>query len=77
MKVADAVNIEDLCRLAKRRLPKIAYDFIEGGVEDEDGLVRNEQMFRQHKIVPRYQTSPKGRSSTLKDQAEGSWWAVW
>ena len=54
MKVADAVNIEDLCRLAKRRLPKIAYDFIEGGVEDEDGLGRNEQVFRQHRIVPRY-----------------------
>ena len=29
------VNIEDLRKLAKKRLPKIAYDFIEGGTDDE------------------------------------------
>jgi hypothetical protein len=33
-----AINIDDLKRLAKRRLPKIMFDFIEGGVEDEVGL---------------------------------------
>ena len=33
------VNIEDLRKLAKKRLPKIAYDFIEGGTDDEVGLV--------------------------------------
>ena len=37
-----AINFEDLRKLAKRRLPKIAYDFIEGGLEDERGLARNE-----------------------------------
>ena len=31
------VNIEDLRKLAKKRLPKIAYDFIEGGTDDEVG----------------------------------------
>ena len=36
-----AVNFDDLRKLAKRRLPKIAYDFIEGGLEDEDGIARN------------------------------------
>ena len=45
MSLNDAVNIEDLHRLAKRRLPKIAFDFIEGGVEDERGLSRNEAAF--------------------------------
>jgi (S)-mandelate dehydrogenase len=35
MKLEKAVNIEDLHRMAKRRLPKIAFDFIEGDVEDE------------------------------------------
>ena len=33
------VNIEDLRKLARKRLPKIAYDFIEGGTDDEVGLV--------------------------------------
>ncbi len=32
------VNIDDLRKLAKKRLPKIAYDFIEGGTDDEVGL---------------------------------------
>ena len=40
------VNIEDLRKLAKKRLPRIAYDFIEGGTDDEGGLVTNEQAFR-------------------------------
>jgi hypothetical protein len=38
MNLDQAVNIEDLHRMAKRRLPKIAFDFIEGGLEDERGL---------------------------------------
>ena len=49
-----AINIEDLHRLAKRRLPKIAFDFIEGGVEDEDGMERNTAAFRRHRLLPRY-----------------------
>src|SRR4029078_13708848 len=48
------VDIEDLRKLAKKRLPKIAYDFIEGGTDDEVGLVTNEQAFRQARIVPLY-----------------------
>jgi L-lactate dehydrogenase (cytochrome)/(S)-mandelate dehydrogenase len=49
-----AINIEDLRRLAKRRLPKIAFDFIEGGLEDERGLARNESAFAGFELVPRY-----------------------
>ena len=39
--IEDAVNIDDLRVIAKRRLPRICYDFIEGGVEDEVGVQRN------------------------------------
>ncbi len=61
------VNIEDLRKLAKKRLPKIAYDFIEGGTDDETGLVTNEQAFRQARIVPRYlvDVSARDQSTTL------------
>ena len=44
MRVDQAVNIEDLHRMAKRRLPKVAFDFIEGGLEDERGL----EFFKVH-----------------------------
>ena len=41
MRLEDAVNIEDLHQMAKRKLPRIMFDYIEGGVEDERGLERN------------------------------------
>jgi isopentenyl diphosphate isomerase/L-lactate dehydrogenase-like FMN-dependent dehydrogenase len=49
-----AINIDDLRKMAKRRLPRIAYDFIEGGVEDELGIARNEASFDRERLVPRY-----------------------
>jgi L-lactate dehydrogenase (cytochrome)/(S)-mandelate dehydrogenase len=61
------VNIEDLRKLAKKRLPKIAYDFIEGGTDDEVGLVTNEQAFRKARIVPRYlvDVTTRDQSTTI------------
>jgi L-lactate dehydrogenase (cytochrome)/(S)-mandelate dehydrogenase len=54
MRVKNAINYDDLRRLARRRLAKIAFDFIEGGVDDEDGLTRNALAFRQFRLVPKY-----------------------
>jgi L-lactate dehydrogenase (cytochrome)/(S)-mandelate dehydrogenase len=67
MKIDQAVNIEDLHRLAKRRLPKIAFDFIEGGLEDERGLARNTSAFHKHYLLPRYlvDVSKRDQSQTL------------
>ena len=60
-------NVDDMRRAAKRRLPRIAFDFIEGGVEDEDGLNSNEQAFRRHRLVPRYlvDVSKRDQSATV------------
>lgn len=67
MRLDDAINIEDLHRMAKRRLPKIAFDFIEGGLEDEHGLDRNTSAFRKHNLLPRYlvDVSARDQSTTL------------
>ena len=54
MGIEKAVNFDDLRRRAKRRLPRIAFDFIEGGVDGEEGLPHNEKAFAKHKLVPRY-----------------------
>jgi len=64
MGVESAVNIEDLRRMAKRRLPKVAFDFIEGGVEDERGLDRNTEAFKKHQLVPRYLIDVSKRDQT-------------
>ena len=69
-----AINIEDLHQLAKRRLPKIAFDFIEGGVEDERGMSRNEAAFAKHQLVPRYlvDVSVRDQSQTVFGHTFGS-----
>jgi (S)-mandelate dehydrogenase len=54
MNIDSCINLEDLRILAKRRVPKLIYDFIEGGVDDEHGLSQNECAFRSRALVPRY-----------------------
>ena len=54
MSVENCVNLDDLRKIAKRRLPKLIYDFIEGGCDDELGLERNESAFARYPLVPRH-----------------------
>ncbi len=54
MGVEAALNYGDLRRLARKRLPRIAFDFVEGGVDGEQALVRNVEAFRNIFLVPRY-----------------------
>jgi (S)-mandelate dehydrogenase len=74
MKIDRAVNIEDLRRMAKRRLPRIVFDFIEGGVEDERCLARNESAFARHRLVPRYlvDVSKRDQSTVLFERTYSS-----
>src|SRR5215467_14231 len=64
MNLDSAINIEDLHRIAKRKLPKIIFDYIEGGVEDERGLARNEAAFHKHRLLPRYLVDVSKRDQT-------------
>jgi (S)-mandelate dehydrogenase len=64
MKLDSVVNIEDLHKMAKRRLPKIAFDFIEGGLEDERGLETNTSAFHKHQLLPRYLVDVSTRDQT-------------
>ena len=54
MRFSEAQNVRDLRTLAKRRLPSIVFDYIDGGVEDEKGLAHNRKAFDNIRIVPRY-----------------------
>ena len=67
MGVEKAVNVDDLYRMAKRRTPKVAFDFIEGGVEGETALARNEAAFQRYGLLPRYlvDVSQVDQSTTL------------
>jgi len=48
-----AVNIEDLRRLAKARLPRAIFDFFDGGAEDEVTLRENRAAFERVRLLPR------------------------
>jgi isopentenyl diphosphate isomerase/L-lactate dehydrogenase-like FMN-dependent dehydrogenase len=48
-----AVNVADLRRMAQRRLPRIVFDYIDGGAEDEVTLRRNCAVFAEVELRPR------------------------
>ena len=48
-----AINIEDLRRLAKRRLPRAIFDFFDGGAEDETTLRDNCAAFQRVRLLPK------------------------
>jgi L-lactate dehydrogenase (cytochrome)/(S)-mandelate dehydrogenase len=54
MRLNEVVNVDDVRRMAKRRLPRLAFDFIEGGCDDEWGIRANEEAFRSYRLMPRY-----------------------
>ncbi len=52
-RLSRARNIADLRALARRRLPKAIFDFIDGGAEDECTLRRNREAFERIRLAPR------------------------
>jgi len=54
MKPEKAISTYDLKGQARRRLPRIIFDYIEGGAEDETCVVRNRAAFGDLQITPRY-----------------------
>ena len=49
-----AASIDDLRRLAKRRIPRFAFDLVDGGAESERNLRRNIEAFEEVQLTPRY-----------------------
>jgi len=47
------VNIEDLRRLARRRLPRVVFDYLDGGAESELTLRENSRAFEDINFRPR------------------------
>jgi isopentenyl diphosphate isomerase/L-lactate dehydrogenase-like FMN-dependent dehydrogenase len=53
MRLQQAHSIEDLRRLARRRLPRGVFDFFDGGAEDETTLRANREGFERIRLRPR------------------------
>jgi (S)-mandelate dehydrogenase len=65
MRLNDAINFDDIRLLARKRLPRIAFDFIDGGVDGEVALERNRTAFDRYKLLPRYLIDVEKRSQSV------------
>src|ERR1700757_4965692 len=52
--ISQCLNIEDLRDLARRRLPRAVFDYMDGGAETEVTSRRNVSAFDSESIVPRF-----------------------
>lgn len=60
------INLHDFRALAIRKLPKIAFDFIDGGADDELGMLRNREAFSKHQLLPRYLVDVTKRDQSVE-----------
>jgi len=53
-KLDKAYNIEDLRKIARRKLPAPLFNYIDGGADDESNVLGNTRAFDAVKLVPEY-----------------------
>jgi (S)-mandelate dehydrogenase len=61
-----AACIDDLRRMARRRVPRFAFDLLDGGAEDESNLRRNTDAFTAIRLTPRYLVDSSAPSLVTK-----------
>ena len=67
MKAAQALNIDELRALARRRLPRVMADYLDGGAEDHVTLQANRAAFEALRFAPRtlVDVSRRSQKATL------------
>ncbi|HWH48315.1 MAG TPA: alpha-hydroxy acid oxidase [Burkholderiales bacterium] len=60
-----AINIEDLRSRARRRLPKVIFEFIDGGAQDETTLRANREDFQKWRFRTRVLTDVSTRDQSI------------
>ena len=63
MRYSKALNIEELRAIARRRVPKIAWDFLDGGAEDNLTLDNNREVFKRIRFRPHTMIDVSKRSA--------------
>ena len=62
----NAINIYDLRNLARRRLPRVVFEFIDGGSQDEVTLRANQTDFSTWRLMPRTLTDIRQRDQSVE-----------
>ena len=61
-----AVSIDELRSLAERRVPRMAFEYLDGGAEDEVTLRRNREVFERIGFMPRTVVQVSDRTQTVE-----------
>ncbi len=61
--------IEDLIKRAKKKVPRFAFEYLDGGCNEDVNLVRNTQEIRDVQLIPQYLT--KHTKSEMKTELFG------
>jgi len=62
----NAINIDDLRILARKRLPRAVFEFIDGGALDEITLRANQEDFHTIRLMPRVLTDIETRNQSVE-----------
>lgn len=66
MSKQDLFSVEDYRRLARKRLPRMVFDYLEGGAEDEHGIQHNRTVFEQWRFKPQRLVDVSRRTLTTQ-----------
>lgn len=64
--VINAINVDELRRLAKKRLPRSVFEFIDGGAQDEVTLRANRDDFAALRLLPTVLTDIEQRDQSVE-----------
>ncbi|MFO1281587.1 MAG: alpha-hydroxy acid oxidase [Burkholderiales bacterium] len=78
MAAPESINIDDLRARARARLPRVVFDYLDGGAEDEATLRANRAAFGRYAFVPRVLAGHRSvrLSTTLLGDAVAVPWVV-
>lgn len=62
-------SVDDLRNKAKKRIPKFAFEYLDGGCNEDVNLHKNTQEIREVELIPRYLSKHKG--SDMKTELFG------
>ena len=62
----NAINIDDLRTVARKRLPRAVFEFMDGGAQDEITLRANREDFRSMRLMPRVLTDIETRNQSVE-----------
>ncbi len=60
-------SIQDLKKKAKKRIPKFAFDYLEGGCNEDVNLGRNKSDLQDVVLMPQYLKKFSGLDMTVSD----------